>query len=98
MRTVLESCSWIQMTPVGRAGRHGARIVALVPVIDMLDHAPGHRISWTTGAEGDQDFQLVTHSGVAAVPCPLPHLPASCAHTTCVHPHIRTIMGNAEPD
>lgn len=42
-------------------------MVALVPVIDMLDHNPAHRVSWTTGSEGDQGFQLVTHSGVAKV-------------------------------
>ena len=48
-------------------GKDGAKMVALVPVIDMLDHNPEHRVSWTTGSKGDQAFQLVTHSGVARV-------------------------------
>ena len=42
---------------VGQAG------IALVPVLDLLDHSPAAHVAWHTGACGTEPFQFILRSG-----------------------------------
>jgi len=60
------SSVWSRGFNVHRLGHRGALlegVVAMVPVVDMLDHDPGHGAAWHTGREGAEDFAMVTRTG-----------------------------------
>ena len=72
----------------------GKEGIALIPVLDLLDHSPAAHVSWHTGALGNESFQFITYSGVkqAYGPCPFLHLLATlflviCCATDCVADH-----------
>ena len=57
---------------VGCAGGMGKEGIALVPVLDMLDHSPAVHVAWHTGPTGTDDFQFITHTATEqATPPPL---------------------------
>ena len=48
-------------------GDVGCEGIALVPVLDLLDHSPAAHVAWHTGASGTDPFQFITHSGAQQV-------------------------------
>lgn len=54
-------CTCICTGGVGQVG------IALVPVLDLLDHSPAAHVAWHTGASGTEPFQFITHSGARKV-------------------------------
>ncbi|CAG9460311.1 unnamed protein product [Pedinophyceae sp. YPF-701] len=58
------SSVWSRAFNVHELGDHG-KTICLVPVIDMLDHNPGHQAAWHT-AGGKGPFHMVTSTGVEA--------------------------------
>ena len=40
----------------------GRESIALVPVLDMLDHSPAAHVAWHSGPTGTENFQFITHS------------------------------------
>lgn len=56
---------------LGCAGGVGREGIALVPVLDMLDHSPAAHVAWHTGPAGTNSFQFITHSGAKQVLLPL---------------------------
>lgn len=44
-----------------------SNVVALVPVLDMIDHSPARDVVWHTGMDGTEHFQFVPLQAVPRV-------------------------------
>ncbi|GFH11636.1 uncharacterized protein HaLaN_07168 [Haematococcus lacustris] len=51
---------WSRSFTVRRLADGTTNAVALVPVLDMIDHSPAMEVVWHTGALGDEPFQYTT--------------------------------------
>lgn len=68
----LEAARWARSTVWSRSftvqhlcGKRSA--VALVPVLDMIDHSPDVEVVWHTGPDGAEDFQFAPLTAVVKV-------------------------------
>lgn len=60
-------CCKIVSLNVGAAHKES---IALIPVLDMLDHNPHQHVAWHTGSTGQDNFQFLTKSAIKKVsPC-----------------------------
>lgn len=41
--------------------------IALIPVLDMLDHNPQQHVAWHTGRQGKDNFHFLTKSALKKV-------------------------------
>ncbi len=48
----------------GAARKEG---IALIPVLDMLDHNPQQHVAWHTGNTGEENFRFLTKSAIRKV-------------------------------
>lgn len=65
--------------------------VALVPVLDMIDHAPGVEAAWHTGRDGASDFTFVTLTPFAKVGGGRGGVGGG-AHVLCAHPALQPTL------
>ncbi|KAL6761322.1 hypothetical protein V8C86DRAFT_881423 [Haematococcus lacustris] len=54
------STVWSRSFTVRRLADGTTNAVAMVPVLDMIDHSPAMEVVWHTGALGDEPFQYTT--------------------------------------
>jgi hypothetical protein len=52
------SAVWSRSFTVRRMADGSTGVVAMVPILDMIDHSPSMEVVWHTGPQGDQDFQF----------------------------------------
>mmetsp|Transcript_13165 Transcript_13165/g.28231 ORF Transcript_13165/g.28231 Transcript_13165/m.28231 type:complete len:1436 (-) Transcript_13165:969-5276(-) len=57
------STVWSRAFTVHQLADGKRNVVAMVPVLDMIDHSPAVEVVWHTGPQGDQDFQFVPLHG-----------------------------------
>ena len=67
-----EAARWARSTVWSRAFTvhqlaGSSAVVALVPVLDMIDHSPDVEVVWHTGPDGSEDFQFATLTPVKQV-------------------------------
>jgi len=58
------SVVWSRSFTVRHMADGSHNVVAMVPVLDMIDHSPEREVVWHTGMEGTDDFQFVSLQGV----------------------------------
>jgi hypothetical protein len=52
------SVVWSRSFTVKRMADGSTGVVAMVPILDMIDHSPSMEVVWHTGPQGDEDFQF----------------------------------------
>lgn len=58
---------WSRAFTVRRMADGSSNVVALVPVLDMIDHSPARDVVWHTGMDGTEHFQFVPLQAVPRV-------------------------------
>jgi hypothetical protein len=61
------SVVWSRSFTVRHMADGSHNVVAMVPVLDMIDHSSEREVVWHTGMEGTDDFQFVSLQGVPKV-------------------------------
>lgn len=67
------SSVWSRSFTVRSLADGSRNAVAMVPVLDMIDHSPSIEVVWHTGMDGSEPFQFVPLAAVPQVGCqPVP--------------------------
>lgn len=66
------SVVWSRSFTVRRMANGAQNVVAMVPVLDMIDHSSEREVVWHTGMDGSEGFQFVSLNQVQKVSVFLP--------------------------